>query len=58
MRMKSLCAPDSTFHPLTTLTLNENYRNIRRAGQEGVSALVASLCSTAVFQRFSTFIAE
>ena len=56
--MKSLCAPDSTFHPLTTLTLNENYRNIRRAGQEGVSALVASLCSTAVFQRFSTFIAE
>jgi hypothetical protein len=26
MRMKGLCAPDSTFHPLTTSFLNDNNR--------------------------------
>jgi len=56
--MKSLCVPDSTFIPLTTLILNESKRNIRRAGQVGDSALVASLSSTAVFQCISAFIAE
>ena len=48
---KLVCPRLNYFPPtLTTLILNESNWNIRRAGQGGVSALVASLSSTAVFQ--------